>query len=203
LHRSKSQILEVSKMNKFIFQSLLTITGVSLLILPIVPFKASVAQNSTRSTIDGHLQNLPNELTLAAAEQQSDDRSGLLPKTLTARRMEGGPGGGGGSPVGRGRINTPSQSPNSSNIPVKNVYSSLSRSPNFPRGFRSAQNGIQKVEINQRELARELRKIEPRKWYKVYRDGYIGANKVSIHYFESATRRVFDVKVKDGWSILK
>jgi hypothetical protein len=190
-------------MNKFIFQSLLNIAGVSLLILPIAPVKAIAAQNSTRSTIDGHLQNLPDGLTLAATEQQSDDRSGVLPKPLTARRMESGPGGGGGSPVGRGRINTPSQSPNSSNIPVKNVYSSLSRSPNFPRGFRSAQNGIQKVEISQRELARELRKIEPRKWYKVYRDGYIGNNKVSIHYFESATRRVFDVKIKDGWSVLK
>jgi hypothetical protein len=189
-------------MNKFVFQSLLTIAGSALLIQPIAAFPSIAAQNFTRSTIDRHPQDLLSGLVVTNTEHQSDDRSGLLPKTLTARRMESGPGGGGGSPVGRGRINTPSQSPKSSNIPVRNVYSSLSKSPNFPRGFRSAPNGIQKVEINHRELARELRKIEPRKWYKVYRDGYVGNNKVSIHYFESATRRVFDVKTKDGWSVL-
>lgn len=188
-------------MNKFVFQSLLTIAGSALLIQPIAAFPSIAAQNFTRSRIDRYPQNLPHELALADVEQRSDKRSGLLPKTLTARRMESGPGGG-GSADGRGRINTPSQSPKSSNIPVNNVYSALSKSPNFPRGFRSAPNGIQKVEINHRELARELRKIEPRKWYKVYRDGYVGNNKVSIHYFESATRRVFDVKIKDGWSVL-
>lgn len=182
-------------MNKFIFQSLLTIAGASLFLQPIAPFQAIAAQNFTRSRTDRHPQNLRNE-------QRSEDRSELHPHTLTARRMEGGPGGGGGS-AGRGRINTPSQSPKSSNIPVRNVYSSLKKSPNFPRGFRSAPNGIQKVEINHRELVRELRKIEPRKWYKVYRDGYVGSNQVSIHYFESATRRVFDVKTKDGWSVLR
>ncbi|AFY96753.1 hypothetical protein [Chamaesiphon minutus] len=187
-------------MRKFIFQSLLTIAGASILIQPIAPFKAIATQNSTPLRIGRYLQNLPSELIIATPEHQSDDRSGLLPKTLTARRMEGGPGGGGGSPVGRGRINTPSQSPSSSNIPVRNVYSSLNKSPDFPRGFRSAPNGTQKVEINHRELVRELRKIEPRKWYKVYRNGYVGTNKVSVHYFESATRRVFNVKVKDGWS---
>ncbi|PSB56204.1 hypothetical protein [Chamaesiphon polymorphus] len=188
-------------MKKFIFQSFSIVAGAALLIQPIAPVKAIAAQNFTRSRIDRYPENLPHGLALADVEQQSDDRSGLLPKMLTARRMEGGSGG--GSPVGRGRINTPSQSPKSSNIPVRNVYSSLRKSPNFPRGFRAAPNGIQKVEINHRELLRELRKIEPRKWYKVYRDGYVGNNKVSIHYFESATRRVFDVKTKDGWSVLR
>lgn len=201
MERSKSQILAVRNMNEFISQSLLTIAGSALLIQSIAAFPAIAAQNFTRSTIDRYSQNLPHGLALADVEQRSDKRSGLLSKTLTARRMEGGSGG--GSPVGRGRINTPSQSPKSSNIPVRNVYSSLSKSHNFPRGFRSAPNGIQKVEINHRELARELRKIEPRKWYKVYRDGYVGNNRVSIHYFESATRRVFDVKTKDGWSVLR
>lgn len=199
MHRSNFRILEVCKMKKLTFQSLLTIAGSSLLILAIAPVKAIVAQNPTPSRIDRHLQNLPSGLVLATTEHQSDNRSGLLPKMLIARRMEGGPGGG-GSVGGRGRINTPSQSPNSSNIPVRNVHSSLNKSPNFPRGFRSAPNGIQKVEINHRELLRELRKIERRKWYKVYRNGYVGTNKVSVHYFESATRRVFNVKVKDGWS---
>jgi hypothetical protein len=202
LERSRSQTLAVRNMNKFIFQSLLTIAGSALLIQPIVAFPAIAAQNFTRSRIDRYPENLPHGLALADVEQRSDKRSELLPKTLTARRIEGGPGGGGGG-AGRGRINTPSQSPNSSNIPVRNVYSSLRKSPNFPRGFRSAPNGIQKVEINHRELVRELRKIEPRKWYKVYRDGYVGNNRVSIHYFESATRRVFDVKTKDGWSVLR
>jgi hypothetical protein len=118
-------------MKKLIFQSLLTIAGASLLILPIAPFKAIATQNSTPLRIDRHLQNLPSGLVLATTEHQSDERSVLLPKTLTARRMEGGPGGGGAG--GRGRINTPSQSPKSSNIPVKNVYSSLNKSPDFPK----------------------------------------------------------------------
>jgi hypothetical protein len=188
-------------MKKLILQRLLKICGASLLILPIASFKAIATQTSTPLRIDRHFQNLPSELVLATTKYQSDARSGLLPKTLTARRMESGPGGGGsGAAVGRGRINTPSQSPKSSNIPGRNVYSSLNKSPDFPKGFRSAPNGTQKVAINHRELVRELRKIEPRQWYKVYRNGYIGTNKVSVHYFESATRKVFNIKVKDGWS---
>ena len=46
-----------------------------------------------------------------------------------------------------------------------------------------------------------LRKIEPGKWKKVYQDGFdTSGNLVSIHYFQSLSGKVFDVKVKFGWS---
>jgi hypothetical protein len=38
------------------------------------------------------------------------------------------------------------------------------------------------------------------KWCKVYQDGYCEGELVSIHYFESPSGRVFDLKVKSGWS---
>ncbi|MGA8942864.1 MAG: hypothetical protein WB502_09150, partial [Thermoactinomyces sp.] len=40
--------------------------------------------------------------------------------------------------------------------------------------------------------------------YKVYKDGYDAeGKKISVHYFESSSGKVFDVKVKSGWSNLK
>lgn len=47
----------------------------------------------------------------------------------------------------------------------------------------------------------ELRKIESGEWKKVYKDGYnSNGDKISIHYFQSKSGKVFDVKVKQGWS---
>jgi len=47
----------------------------------------------------------------------------------------------------------------------------------------------------------KLREIEPGDWKKVYKDGYDAAGrKVSIHYFESRSGKVFAVDVKAGWS---
>ena len=45
------------------------------------------------------------------------------------------------------------------------------------------------------------REIESGKWTKVYKDGYDSSgNKISIHYFQSQSGKVFNVKVKPGWS---
>lgn len=49
-------------------------------------------------------------------------------------------------------------------------------------------------------LLEELRAIEPGEWLKVYQDGYVEDEAVSIHYFVSRSGKVFDVKVKSGWS---
>ena len=46
-----------------------------------------------------------------------------------------------------------------------------------------------------------LRSYESGKWQKVYKDGYDSfGNEISIHYFESPSGKVFDVKVKFKWS---
>lgn len=51
------------------------------------------------------------------------------------------------------------------------------------------------------ELLDELRDVESGEWNKVYKDGYdANGNKVSIHYFQSKSGKVFNVKVKRGWS---
>jgi len=43
--------------------------------------------------------------------------------------------------------------------------------------------------------------VERGDWRKVYKDGYDGSgNKVSIHYFQSESGKVFDVAAKPGWS---
>ena len=59
---------------------------------------------------------------------------------------------------------------------------------------------IGKLCIN-KELLDKLREIESGKWTKVYKDGYDSSgNKISIHYFQSESGKVFNVKVKPGWS---
>ena len=51
------------------------------------------------------------------------------------------------------------------------------------------------------DVLNELRQVEPGQWQKVYKDGFdANGNQISIHYFESSSGRVFDVKVKAGWS---
>lgn len=80
-------------MKKLVFQSLLTIAGTSLLILPVAPFKAIAAQNSTQPRIDRYLQNSPSGLALATSEQRSYARLGLFSKTLIARQFPDGGGG--------------------------------------------------------------------------------------------------------------
>ncbi|MGE7955215.1 hypothetical protein ACQKQA_01220 [Pseudomonas sp. NPDC089530] len=47
----------------------------------------------------------------------------------------------------------------------------------------------------------DLRKVEPGKWSKVYKDGFDNTGaRVSVHYFQSESGKVFNVKTKNGWS---
>lgn len=58
--------------------------------------------------------------------------------------------------------------------------------------------------VKNREVLESLRKVESGKWSKVYKDGYdASGRRVSIHYFESQSGRVFNVKVKPEWSNFK
>ena len=83
------------------------------------------------------------------------------------------------------------ESGNSSNE-LKHVY---------PKEFEAVKNGTTKNTIKNKELLDKLREIESGKWTKVYKDGYDSSgNKISIHYFQSQSGKVFNVKVKPGWS---
>ena len=82
----------------------------------------------------------------------------------------------------------------------KETYNSIKNSPKYPEDFKARQNGTKKYNVNA-ENKDFLRKIESGEWKKVYKDGYNSSgDKVSIHYFESQSGKVFDVKVKPGWS---
>lgn len=84
---------------------------------------------------------------------------------------------------------------------LKHIYDSIKKSPTYPKGFKGVQNGTRKNNINNMDVLNELRKVEPGQWRKVYKDGYNAkGRKISIHYFESSSGKVFDVKVKSGWS---
>ena len=84
---------------------------------------------------------------------------------------------------------------------IKQIFNSIRESPNFPDGFRSRINGKVCNKVKNMDLLEKLRNIESGKWQKVYKDGYDKfGNKVSIHYFKSDSGKVFNVKIKSGWS---
>ncbi|MSA69540.1 hypothetical protein GKD93_00185 [Holdemania massiliensis] len=84
---------------------------------------------------------------------------------------------------------------------LKEIYNSIKDSPNYPEDFTKVQNGTKKVSINNDHLLKKLRQIEPGEWKKVYQNGYSDGEEVSIHYFQhTKTGKVFNVKVKPGWS---
>lgn len=84
---------------------------------------------------------------------------------------------------------------------LKEIYNSIMESPNYPVGFKSVQNGCTRNRIKDSDLLDELRKIEPGEWKKIYKDGYDErGGKISIHYFQSRSGKVFNVKTKNAWS---
>lgn len=85
----------------------------------------------------------------------------------------------------------------------KHVYKSIKYAPKYPAGFKAVQNGTKNVTVKDKKLLSELRQIESGDWKKVYKDGYIKGKKASIHYFQSKSGLVFDVKTKQGWSVKK
>ncbi len=87
------------------------------------------------------------------------------------------------------------------NSEIKNTYNGIKDAPNYPNGFEGRTNGTKTNKVKNKNALSDLRKVESGEWKKVYKDGYdkLG-RKVSIHYFQSKSGRVFDVKVKSGWS---
>ena len=90
---------------------------------------------------------------------------------------------------------------NFNNTELKKVYNSIKETPNYPKDFKSRNNGTTKNAVKNKGLLDKLRRIESGEWKKIYKDGYDSlGNKISIHYFQSKSGKVFDVKVKSGWS---
>ena len=89
----------------------------------------------------------------------------------------------------------------SGNTELKEVFNSIKDSQNYPEGFQARMNGTTSNKVNNNQLLDRLREVETGTWKKVYKDGYDAyGNKISIHYFQSQSGKVFDVKVKSGWS---
>lgn len=88
-----------------------------------------------------------------------------------------------------------------SELSIKNIYNSIKQAPKYPQGFNEVNNGTVKVKVKNTDVLSELRQVESGQWKKVYKDGYdANGSRISIHYFQSESGKVFDVKVKQGWS---
>ena len=84
---------------------------------------------------------------------------------------------------------------------IRQIFNSIKESPNFPNGFKPRINGTTCNKVKNMDLLEKLRNVESGKWQKIYKDGYDKfGNKISIHYFKSDSGKVFNVKVKNGWS---
>lgn len=84
---------------------------------------------------------------------------------------------------------------------TRTLYQAIKYAPKYPQGFKAVQNGTKHVTVNNKSLLNELRQIEAGTWKKVYKDGYDkNGNRVSVHYFQSKSGLVYDVKTKSGWS---
>ncbi|QLK85789.1 hypothetical protein [Staphylococcus sp. 17KM0847] len=82
----------------------------------------------------------------------------------------------------------------------KTLYKSIKYAPKYPKGFKAAKGKTTHHVVKNKLLLNDLRKIEGGKWVKVYKDGYVNGKKVSVHYFQSKSGLVYNVKTKNGWS---
>ena len=100
--------------------------------------------------------------------------------------------------TGRGNSSGPGEKEGAGGL--KNVYDGITQAPGYPPRFKNIQNGTVKIPVHNKDLLKKLRELEPGDWQKIYRDGWVDGNKVSLHYFESRSGKVFDFKVKHEWS---
>lgn len=84
---------------------------------------------------------------------------------------------------------------------IKNTYNGIKDAPEYPEGFEGRQNGTKTNKVKNKSALSDLRQVESGEWKKIYKDGFDKqGKKISIHYFQSKSGRVFNVKVKTGWS---
>ncbi|MDC9597340.1 hypothetical protein [Xenorhabdus anantnagensis] len=67
---------------------------------------------------------------------------------------------------------------------LKHFYPSIKDAPNYPKGFHKAIHGKTRNTVDNKELLHKLRIHKSGKWYKVYLDGMVNKQKLSLHYFE-------------------
>ncbi len=81
-----------------------------------------------------------------------------------------------------------------------NVFKSIKQAPGYNKNFVQARNGLKKVAVNNKQLLQQLNQVGSG-WKKVYQNGWINGQKVSLHYFKDSAGRIFDFKIKYGrWS---
>ena len=82
------------------------------------------------------------------------------------------------------------------------IYNGLRQSPNYPTGFKPRPGDQGTLHnMNNKELESKLNAWEPGPWKKIYQDGYNSAGRrISIHFNRCPSGKVFNVKVKSGWS---
>jgi len=81
-----------------------------------------------------------------------------------------------------------------------NIYRGKTSAPQWPKGFTPARGQTIKDPVTNRELLSQLRSQMPGQWQKVYENGWIDGQQVSVHYFQHESGAVFNVKVVSGWS---
>ena len=87
--------------------------------------------------------------------------------------------------------------------PKKAIFDGIKRAPDYPEGFRPRTGNLHttKNTVKNKQLLDQLREIEKGDWKKVYKDGIdASGNRISIHFFQSRSGKVYNVKVKSGWS---
>ena len=84
----------------------------------------------------------------------------------------------------------------------KRVFEGIKNATGYPTGFRTRiGNHTTRNTIKNKQLLSELRKIESGAWKKVYKDGFdANSNRISLHYFQGPSGKIFNFKVKPGWS---
>ena len=75
----------------------------------------------------------------------------------------------------------------------KMIYKSVKDAPNYDNRFIGAPNGLKNVNINNKNLLSKLNKVGSG-WKKVYHNGWIENRKVSLHYFQSKSGQIFNLK---------
>ncbi len=80
------------------------------------------------------------------------------------------------------------------------LYASVKDAPKYPKEFRNRQNGLKFVNVNDEGVLEWLRSAKSGGWRKAYRDGYVGAERRSVHYWQHDSGLVTGVKVVNHWS---
>jgi RHS repeat-associated protein len=124
--------------------------------------------------------------TLAGAGLLS--ASGGLSSLMSA--LSGGSGQGGGKP------------PEADGKPpeLKQVFEGVKNAPGYPANFVAKAGATTRNVVKDKALLEMLREHEAGEWAKVYKDGWIGGQRASLHYFQSRTGKIFNFKIKWVWS---